>query len=278
MGDEALVERTDEPVTVPSMAADLRDLGVGAGDVLLVHSSLSALGWVCGGAQAVVAALQDVLTDAGTLVMPTHTPQLSDPARWRNPPVPDSWVGPVRETMPPYRPAVTPTWQMGAIAESFRTYPGVLRSDHPLFSFAAWGRDAETVVSDHALDDGLGEDSPLARVYDLDGDVLLLGVGYGSNTSFHLAEYRADLDADRTTNTAPVVRDGERVRVEFAGLDTSADDFADLGADFEGWADVEDWSGPEDRTTVATVGEAEATLASQPAMVDFAVDWLGANR
>ena len=58
-------------------------------------------------------------------------------------------------------------------------------------SFAAWGKHAEFVTDGHSLDNGLGETSPLARVYDLDGYVLLLGVDYDSNTSFHLAEYRA---------------------------------------------------------------------------------------
>lgn len=270
MGDEALVERTDEPVTVPSLAADLRALGVGAGDTLLVHSSLSALGWVCGGPQAVVDALREVVTDAGTLVVPTHTPQLSDPAGWSNPPVPESWYGPIRETMPPYRPAVTPSWGVGAVPECFRTYPDALRSGHPVVSFAAWGRDAEAVVSDHTLDDSLGEGSPLARVYDRDGDVLLLGVGYDVNTSFHLAEYRADFPKERTTDGAPVLRDGRRVRVEYADLRTSTEDFAELGSDFEASADAD--------VVTGTVGEADATLVSQRALVDFAVEWFEVNR
>ncbi len=262
-----VVERLEEPVTVSSIAGDLRDLGLGAGDAVLVHSSLSALGWVAGGEQAVVDALQAVVTDAGTVVMPTHSGQYTDPAEMQHPPVPDEWVAPIRAEMPPYRPDVTPT-QVGAIPECFRSYPGVVRSEHPLVSFAAWGDRAEAVATGHELDDSLGEGSPLARVYERDGDVLLLGVGHEINTSFHLAEYRADIDVDRKRTGAPVVRDGERVRAEYEDVAYSDDDFDEIGADFERAVGSHE----------GTVGTADAKLASQRALVDFAVDWLEANR
>jgi len=267
-GERAAIERVDEPNTVASLTADLRDLGVEPGDAVLVHSSLSALGWTAGGPQAVVDALRAAVTESGTLVLPTHTGQYTDPADWSSPPVPESWVGTIRESMPPFRPAVTPTRGVGAVPECFRTYPDVVRSDHPTVSFAAWGAMADEVVADHPFDDGLGDGSPLARLYERDADVLLLGVDHDVNTSFHLAEYRADVPAERVARSAPVVRDGRRVRVEYEELEKSADDFEDLGADFE----------REVGPTTGQVGAATARLASQRALVDFAVDWLGANR
>lgn len=268
MGDHEAVERVEEPVTVSSLAADVRDLGVEAGDTLLVHSSLSAIGWVCGGPQAVVDALREVVTDAGTLVVPTHTPQYSDPAGWSNPPVPDDWEDTIREERPAYRPEVTPTWGVGRIPECFRSYHDAVRSDHPVFSFAAWGADAEAVVADHGLDYGLGENSPLARVYERDGDVLQIGVGHETNTSLHLAEHRADVPAETTSNRVPVIADGRRTFVEYEDVETSTEDFTEVGAAFERQVGLSE----------GTVGAATAKLASQPALVDFAVEWMEVHR
>ncbi len=116
------------PATVRSLEADFRALGVRPGMTLLVHSSLSSLGWVCGGAMAVILALESVLAAEGTLVMPTHSYAWSDPAGWRNPAVPKDWAELCRNEMPAFDPAWTPTSEMGAIPETFRSQPGVVRS------------------------------------------------------------------------------------------------------------------------------------------------------
>ncbi|OVE85946.1 aminoglycoside N(3)-acetyltransferase [Natronolimnobius baerhuensis] len=268
MSEADAVERVDEPATVASLASDLRDLDIAAGDTLFVHSSLSALGWVCGDAPAVVDALQTVLTDAGTLVMPTHSPQYTNPADWSAPPVPDDWIDPIREQRPAYRPETTPTRGMGAIPECFRNYPGVIRSAHPTVSVAAWGADADAIAGDHALDYGLGESSPLARLYDHDAAVLMLGTGHETNTSLHLAEHRAAISLETTTNRVPIIDNGERVLVDYKLLDGHTDDFPDLGAAFEAQAEP----------TTGTVADATALLIEQPALVDFAVEWLEEHR
>lgn len=269
MGERSAVDAVDDPVTVDRIAADLRDLGVEAGDTLLVHSALSELGWVAGGSQAVVDALQRAVTESGTVVMPTHSTQYSDPSVWTSPPVPDDWVPQIRESMPPFRPAVTPTRGMGAVPECFRNYPETHRSRHPLHSFAAWGDDAAAVVAEHSFENAMGEQSPLARVYERDGSVLLLGVGHDSNTSLHLAEYRADIDAAETTAGAPVRRDGKRTWAEWGDIEHSSDDFPEVGAAFEREVGA---------TASGHVGAAEATLLDQPSLVDFAVGWLEGHR
>src|SRR5919107_36056 len=108
MKENDLIDRTPEPRTRLSLAADLRQLGLGPGAVVIVHSSLSSLGWVCGASVAVVQALMDVITPSGTLVMPAHSGEYSDPANWEHPPVPDSWQGPIRESMPAFDPRTVP--------------------------------------------------------------------------------------------------------------------------------------------------------------------------
>ena len=268
MSEGDAVERTDEPVTVERLVEDLRALGLSAGDAVLVHSSLSALGWVAGGAPTVVDALLEVVTDEGTIAMPTHSTQLSDPKSWQAPPVPESWYDDIRDGSAPYRPAVTPTRGMGAVAECFRNYPGVRRSRHPCVSFAARGADAEFVTADHAYDYPLGEASPLARLYDLDAAVLLLGTGHDTNTSLHLAEHRASYAKTEVVDGGPVVEDGERRWVEYDDVAGDTSDFGDLGAAFETAADP----------TTGPVGEGSATLCSQVELVDFAVEWFGENR
>jgi aminoglycoside 3-N-acetyltransferase len=268
MTEANAIDRVETPVTVGSLVDDLRSLGLDTGDTVLVHASLQALGWVCGGPPAVIDALQSVLTTTGTLVMPTHSTQYSDPATWSQPPVPDDWEPVIRAERPPYRPAVTPTRGMGAITECFRDYPGAQRSRHPEMSFAAWGADADGITANHAFDYGLGEASPLGRLYEQDGYVLLLGVDHDRNTSIHLAEYRADLAPGTHENTVPIERDDGAETITYRDLETDSSDFDELGADYE--ADV----GLE----TGRVGAATAKLLEQPSLVDFAVDWLEANR
>lgn len=86
MSEAKVILNTPSPRTRRSLAADLHQLGLAPEMTVLVHSSLSSLGWVCGGPVTVVQALMDTVTPAGTLVMPTHSSDYSDPAQWQAPP------------------------------------------------------------------------------------------------------------------------------------------------------------------------------------------------
>jgi aminoglycoside 3-N-acetyltransferase len=222
---------------------------------------------VCGGPVAVVGALLEVLGPSGTLVVPTHTAGNSDPATWENPPIPHSWWTTVREHMPAFDPLLTPSTGMGAVAELVRTWPGARRSDHPQMSFAAVGPHAEQITAGHALESGMGEDSPLGRLYDLDARILLLGTKHASNSSFHLAEYRVPAPRRHPTAAAVMTPSG-RGWIPHDDVDLDSDDFEVLGAAFDATG----------RTRIGPIGAADARLLRQRDAVDFAVEWLKRHR
>jgi|SRR4051794_8426234 aminoglycoside 3-N-acetyltransferase len=258
-----------EYATRTALAARLRELGIEPGDVVLVHASYKSLGSVIGGPQAVVEALLDAAGPDGTIVVPTHTPENSDPATWAHPPVPPSWWEPIRRETPGFDVARTPASRyMGRLAELVRTWPGALRSNHPQVSSAAVGARAAEIVGDHRLADGLGEHSPLGAVYRLDGRILLLGCGHDANTSLHLAETRLADPPRHTTGSAIAGRDGTSRWTTWTEVDVDSGDFGALGAAFEATGAV----------TLGPVGAATARLMSQREAVDFATSWLPRHR
>ena len=252
-----------------TISADLRTLGVRAGGVLLMHSSFRSLGFVPGGPHAAVQAVLDVLGPDGTLVVPTHTSENSDPAFWSRPPVPREWWDTIRDQAPGFDPERTPASRfMGVLSETVRAWPGARRSDHPAVSFAAIGPRAAEITDEHRLEDGLGEQSPLGAVHRLDGQVLLLGCGHGNNTSLHLVETRWP-GAPRHTSGAVLRRPGGLGEwVTWKEVDPDESDFAQLGEAFDATGG----------TRIGKVGDAETRLMPQRALVDFAVGWIETNR
>lgn len=214
-------------VTKSGLVEKLKEIGIKRGDALFVHVSLSQLGYVCGGPQAVIEALQEVIGSEGVLMMPAQSTDNSDPAEWMNPPVPEEWWETIRREMPAYDPLKTPTRGIGKTAELFRTFPGVFRSAHPMWSVAAWGNGAEQLVSGHSIDVGFGPGSPIERMIDLDARVLHLGSPLDSTTLWHYAEYGIDSPI-RSFGCAMEER-GERVWKTFEHIDVNSDPFGAIG-------------------------------------------------
>lgn len=160
-------------VTTAELVADLGRLGVPRGATVLVHSSLSRLGHVEGGAEAVIDALLEAVGPAGTVLFPTLTGTERDGPDC--PPVID-----VRST---------PCWT-GRIPETARQRPGAVRSLHPTHSIAALGAAAERFAAGHETGASpCDAHSPYHRLIEESGFILLLGgVTQGSNTTLHCLE------------------------------------------------------------------------------------------
>jgi len=172
----------------------LREVGLQAGDVALVHSSLSSMGWVEGGPETVIAAFLDVLDpEQGTLVLPTLCQKDVD-QRF------ETWD---IERSPS---------DVGAVTEVGRLHPNATRSDHPTHSVAAIGPRAEEITSGHATAHGrpspwgpaaFGFGSPWQWLYDHDAQYLFLGTSTSCDTIAHFAQAEfvrsvlADVPEDR---------------------------------------------------------------------------------
>lgn len=148
-------------------------------------------------------------------------------------------------------------------------HAGRFRSAHPIVSAAALGPLAAEITRDHRLDDGLGPASPQGRVDDLDGDVLLLGIDHGDNTSLHVSEFHvAESNAPTETQSSPMIVEGERRWVDHVSLVTREDDFAELGEALA--ATGMERGGP--------VAAATGPLMRSQDLIDFATRWMREHR
>ncbi|MDX1516753.1 MAG: AAC(3) family N-acetyltransferase [Woeseiaceae bacterium] len=238
------------PNTVDSLANDLVRLGLEPGMIVMVHSALGQVGYTDGGPAALIRALLDVLGDDGTLVMPCESPQALQADGAGDP---GSLV---------FDPAHTPT-TLGTVPEAFRTWPGTLRSGHPLVSVCANGRDAAEVTREHALPFGEGAGTPFEKLYTLDAHTLLIGVGFNRCTSLHYAE---SLTPNRrtTTHRYPLLENGELVWVEHPDMATDdGEHFPQVGERFMATGSVVD----------GKIGSARSLLFRTRELVDFAAEY-----
>lgn len=219
-------------VTKDMIKESIKQMGVTEGMALFVHSSLKQIGWIPGGAQTLITALMETVGEDGLIMMAAQSTDNSDPKNWMNPPVPEEWWQTIRDELPAFDPARTVTRGIGVVPELFRTYPGVYRSAHPMWSVSAWGKGAADIVSDHTLEAGFGPGSPIDKFLGRDGHVLHLGSPWDSTTVWHFAEY--GIEGEVIEYGCAMIEDGERVFKTFSHLDIDSEMFGPIGTSLIG--------------------------------------------
>ncbi len=157
-------------ITKEMLAADLSALGLRSGDWVAVHSSLRSIGWVEGGPPGVIEALRSVVGPSGGIMMPLFVKP-----------------GGIRIDL-----ALTPTY-LGLLPETFRKYPGVVRSAHPTHSVGILGPGGREIAEAHRHAGYLNPGSPYDQLARLGGKVLHIGCNWNSSSILHLAEVLAEV-------------------------------------------------------------------------------------
>jgi aminoglycoside 3-N-acetyltransferase len=152
----------------------IRNIGIGVGDTLLVHSSLDQFEAFKGKPTDVISLLQEAVGSSGTLLLPT-LPYSGTAVDYAN----ESGVFDVNKT---------PS-KMGLLTELFRRTPGVIRSVHPTHTVAIWGAAAAELAAGHSeANTPCGAGTPYARLLERKGKILFLGCHIDSMTFFHTIE------------------------------------------------------------------------------------------
>ena len=208
-------------LTRSQLASALSALGLSAGDVVMVHASLRAIGEVAGGPDEVHLAIKDVITERGTMLMYASCPAYVDEVGRGNL-TPDEEAK-VLATLPAFDPQTARSARdNGALVELFRTYPGSRVNEH-VARFVVWGQHTDHLVEPQPWDYAFGRGSLLERFVELDGKILLLGSDHDNVTFLHYAEHIADIpDKQIARFKVPVIENGQRVWREMAEVDTSS--------------------------------------------------------
>lgn len=266
-----MIENEEPPVITKSrLIEDLKALGVGPGQVVMLHASVKAVGWVVGGPDVVLHALREVLGPEGTLMMYVGW----EDGTYEMDAWPEAKRRAYREECPPFDPATSRAvvgWSI--LTEYLRTTPGACRSSNPESSMAAIGAKAAWLTADHPLNYGFGRGSPLEKLCEADGKVLLLGSPLDAVTVLHHAEALADVPGKRTVRyVQPVLVGGKPTWVEVEEFDSSRGikDW-DEGDYFV--ALVEDYLG-EGHGRKGQVGAARSFLFDARHLVRFGVEWM----
>ncbi len=221
-------------------------LGVETEMKLLIHVSLSKIGKVDDGPNALITALKEIITENGILAMPAYN------------------------AYGDYKP------NLSIVNEVFRNQPDVICTNQVIASFAVWGNEKENIAANiEYTEEGLsfeaGEKSTLARLYDNDGWSLMIGTDYSTCTVIHLAENRAAWPSKFIYTEEYVSSDGKKI--PFHDVAYQDEDFNEIGTAFESVYKNDDTA-----FRCGKIGNAECKLVRQRIFVDFAVNWMNQNR
>lgn len=258
-------------LTRADLARDLRALGMVDGDAVMVHAAVSAVGPLLDGPDTVVAALRDVVGPAGTVLAYTDWEIRFHEVAHDDGSVPEPW----RSLAAPFDPrASRAARENGVLPEFLRTTPDAVRSAAHGASVAALGARASWFVEPHPLDYGYGPGTPLARLVEAEGRVLLLGAPLDTMTLLHHAEHLADLPGKRVLRyEVPLLGDDGRTEWRWVEeFDTSEPVVEGLAEDY--FAEVVEAFLATGRGRRGRVGQAPSVLVDAAAVTTFAVDWL----
>lgn len=157
-------------VALSELTEYFRNAGIDCGDTVFLQSALRTVGDVEGGAETVIKALQSVVGEEGTIVVPTFC-----------------FLHEIEE--PPVIDPLHDASETGVISETLRLMPGAKRSVAYRHSVAALGKNAATVCDVDREISPFDIRSSFGRMLGLDTKVVLLGVEYLNSTSHHFAEY-----------------------------------------------------------------------------------------
>jgi len=236
----------------------------------MVHASLRRLGPVEGGAQGVIAALDQAVGSEGTLLMVLGA---RDDWSWVNE-RPEAERAALLADAEPFDAEATPADpEVGVLAEVCRREPGTIVSDHPEGRFAARGRLASALLADPPWHDYFGPGSALERLVQARGQVLRLGADIDTTTLLHYVEHLADVaNKRRVVRHRKVLREG---RSEIRRVETldDAEGIVDYrGLDYFGVILLEYLEHGRGRRGL--VGSAPSELIDAADLVAFGSAWM----
>lgn len=190
--------------TRASLRDDLTRIGLRVGDTVMVHAAMRTVGPLLNGPDALSNAILDVIGPDGTMLVYTSWDSVHEDLLDARGQVLPQW----RAHVPGFDLQVSRAVRMnGILAEFVRTMPGARRSANPGASVAAVGKLAAWITADHPLDYGFGEGTPLSRLVEVGGRVLMVGAPWDTMTLIHHAHHLADIPDKRIL----------RIEVPFAG-------------------------------------------------------------